>query len=118
MRLLPEHAIDFLDRVGDLGVGGIGQRPVRAGKGPELSPAVVGLGVSAGERGLEDRRVAFLAAGLADVRAGLLLQGVIAAVRPGAGHGRQAPGPVPFLEVGAAEQPGGLRVGPSVQDRL
>ena len=80
VRLLPERAVNLLDRVRDLGVSGIGQRLLRAGELSKLHPAVKSLGVPIGERVLKDRRVALLAAGLAYVGAGLVFQGIVAAV--------------------------------------
>ena len=50
--------------------------------------------------------------------AGLVFQGVVAAVRPGAGQRLLGLGDRPLLEVDAAQKPGGLRVGTAGQDRL
>ena len=79
--------VGLADGVTDLGVIGIGPGLLGSGERLELLAAVIGLSVAVGERLLEDRAVALGAAGLADVRGGLVFEGMVAAVRPGAGQG-------------------------------
>src|SRR5262249_5339639 len=75
------------------------------GKRPELLAAVEGLRMPVGERLLEDRAVALRAAGLADERRGLVFEGMVAAIGPGASQVVEGFGLRSLLKRDSAEQP-------------